>query len=262
MPAAGSFAESQNPVSSFGFAANRLSKDLEGVVAMVRKWLWATIILTGACGLILTLWPDLDVAAADRFYAGNGHFIGRSAAADWVRKVGYGLPIVLAGAGLLAWLLHRFGLPCPAPEGRGVALFLLTLLIGPGLLANSLLKDHSHRPRPVQIRRFGGDMEFRPWYRFDGGCRTNCSFVSGEAAEAFSLLAPASLTPPPLQPYVLAAAMVFGLGISGLRLAYGGHFLSDVVFAALLTVSTIAATRRVLYGPRSCASARMRADKD
>jgi membrane-associated phospholipid phosphatase len=214
---------------------------------MVRKWLWATMILMGACGVVLTVWPALDLVAADVFYAGKGHFIGRSGAADWARKLGYGLPIVLAGAWLFAWIFRRIGLRCPAPEGRAVALFVLTLLIGPGLLANSLLKDHSHRPRPVQIRRFGGDMEFRPWYRFDGDCRTNCSFVSGEAAEAFTLLAPASLVPSPLQPYAIAAAVAFGLGIGGLRLAYGGHFLSDVVFAALLTVATMAAMRRVLY---------------
>jgi membrane-associated phospholipid phosphatase len=223
---------------------------------MVRKWLSATVILMGACGVVLTLWPELDLVAANLFYAGGGHFIGRSGAADWVRKLGYGLPIVLAGAWLLAWLVRRFGLPCPAPAGRAVALFVLTLLIAPGLLANSLLKDHSHRPRPVQIRRFGGDMEFRPWYRFDGGCQTNCSFVSGEAAEAFTLLAPASLAPPPFQPYALGAAVAFGLGIGGLRLAYGGHFLSDVVFAALLTVVTIAAMRRLLYRRVSWASSR------
>ena len=126
----------------------------------------------------------------------------------------------------------------------------LTLAIGPGLLVNVLFKDHSHRPRPVQIREFGGTMEFRPWYRFDGSCQVNCSFVSGEASEAFWMLAPASLAPPPLLPYSVAAALIFGLAVSGLRLAYGGHFFSDVIFAAVLMILIIAAARQV-FCPRS-----------
>jgi lipid A 4'-phosphatase len=210
----------------------------------------ATIIVAGACGLIFALWPGLDLAIAGLFYAGDGRFVGRGVLGDMVRKIGYVLPIVVLALMMLAWSLRRVGVAVAAPSGRGMAMLLLTMLIGPGLVVNVILKDHSHRPRPVQIREFGGPMEFRPWYRFDGACRINCSFVSGEAAEAFWMLAPASLAPPPLLPYTAVAAVLFGMVVSGLRLAYGGHFLSDAIFAAALVISIIAAVRSLLYGRR------------
>jgi lipid A 4'-phosphatase len=213
---------------------------------MFRNVVPATVIATGASALLFALWPDLDLAIARLFYAGDGHFIGRSAIGDLARKIGYGLPIVILVLLTLAWSLKRCGIRCKAPSGQSIAMLLLTMLIGPGLLANLILKDHSHRPRPVQIEEFGGSMEFRPWYRMDGNCQSNCSFVSGEAAEAFWMLAPASLLAPPLLPYGIAAAAMFGTAVSVLRMAYGGHFLSDVVFAGLLMILIINAARRLL----------------
>ena len=56
----------------------------------------------------------------------------------------------------------------------------VSLLLAPGLLVNVVLKEVSARPRPNQVENFGGSAEFRPWFRFDGACRSNCSFVSGE----------------------------------------------------------------------------------
>jgi lipid A 4'-phosphatase len=213
---------------------------------MFRNIVPATLIATGACALILALWPELDLAIARLFYAGDGHFIGRGAIGDLARKIGYGLPIVVLVLLILAWSLKWFGVRCKAPSGQTIAVLLLTMLIGPGLLANLILKDHSHRPRPVQIEEFGGSMEFRPWYRFDGNCQNNCSFVSGEAAEAFWMLAPASFLAPPLLAYGIAAAAIFGTAVGVLRMAYGGHFFSDVVLAGLLMILLIGAVRRLL----------------
>ncbi len=231
----------------FGFATNALSRGTKGAsVGMFRNLIPATVMVSGACALLLALWPDLDLAGAGLFYAGDGHFIGRTAFGDLARKIGYSLPLVVLALLILAWSLKRFGVRCNAPNGHSIAMLSLTMLIGPGLLANLILKEHSHRPRPVQIQEFGGSMEFRPWYRFDGGCRTNCSFVSGEAAEAFWVLAPASLLAPPLLPYGLAAAATFAIGVSVLRMAYGGHFLSDVVLAGLLMILIIETGRRLL----------------
>jgi membrane-associated phospholipid phosphatase len=213
---------------------------------MFRNLFPATVMVSGACALVLAVWPGLDLACAGLFYAGDGHFIGRTAIGDLARKIGYVLPIVVLALLILAWSFKRLGIRCKAPSGHSIAMLSLTMLMGPGLLANLILKDHSHRPRPVQIEEFGGSMEFRPWYRFDGDCRTNCSFVSGEAAEAFWMLAPASLLAPPLLPYGLAAAAVFATAVGVLRMAYGGHFLSDVVLAGLLMVVIITAVRRWL----------------
>jgi membrane-associated PAP2 superfamily phosphatase len=120
------------------------------------------------------------------------------------------------------------------------------MALGPGLLVNGILKDHSHRPRPVRVREFGGSAAFRPWYRFDGACARNCSFASGEVSGAFWTTAPAMLAPPWIRGTAIVAALVFGTADSLLRLAFGGHFLSDALLAALFTLIIIGIVARAL----------------
>jgi membrane-associated phospholipid phosphatase len=63
---------------------------------------------------------------------------------------------------------------------------------------------------------------------------TDCSFVSGETSTAAWSLAPALLTPPPWRAAVIGASVLFTLVMGVERVAYGGHYLSDVTFGALL----------------------------
>jgi membrane-associated phospholipid phosphatase len=116
------------------------------------------------------------------------------------------------------------------------ALFLIvSLLLGPGLLVNTVLKDHWARPRPGMVANFGGDMTFRPWWDPRGSCTDNCSFVSGETSSAVWLAAPALLVPLPWRYAAFAGVAVYAAGIAAMRLLLGGHFLSDVLFAAIFT---------------------------
>jgi membrane-associated phospholipid phosphatase len=55
--------------------------------------------------------------------------------------------------------------------------------------------------------------------------------VSGDAAEAFWLLAPASVTPPSIRPLAEIAVLGFAVAISSLRVVFGRHFPTDVIFA-------------------------------
>jgi membrane-associated PAP2 superfamily phosphatase len=143
--------------------------------------------------------------------------------------------VVLAGMVAL-YALRRAGRTRRwAPNGAGVALMILSFALGPGVVVNLVLKDHAHRPRPVHVREFGGDEDFRPVLRFDGTCPRNCSFVSGEGSAAFWTLAPALLAPAPVRVAAIAAALVYGVATSLLRMAFGGHFLSDTILAGLVT---------------------------
>jgi lipid A 4'-phosphatase len=45
----------------------------------------------------------------------------------------------------------------------------------------------------------------------------------------------------------MAAAFAFGFGASFLRLAFGGHYLSDVLLGGLITLIVIEIVRRVLW---------------
>jgi lipid A 4'-phosphatase len=186
--------------------------------------------------LVFIAWPGLDLKAAALFALGGNRFAGQTPLGEAARRIFNDAPFVLlAGMALLYGLRRWGGVRVWAPNGAGVAFMALSLALGPGLLVNGVLKNHSHRPRPYQVVDFGGDAVFRPFYRTDGACRSNCSFVSGEGSAAFWTLAPALLAPPAWRPVAVAAGLLFGVATSLLRMAFGGHFLSDCIFAALLT---------------------------
>ena len=80
-----------------------------------------------------------------------------------------------------------------------------------------------------------------------GECKKNCSFVSGEAATGFWMVAPASVLPPPARGPALVAAFAFGIGASLLRMAFGGHYLSDVLLGGLVTLIIIEIARMLIW---------------
>ncbi len=115
------------------------------------------------------------------------------------------------------------------------ALFLtLTLALGPGLITNLVLKDHWGRSRPIDVRVFGGTDRFTAWWDPSGPCPNNCSFIAGEPSGAFWTLAAAAVTPPQWRVLAYGAAIVFGVLVGVLRMAAGGHFFTDVVFAGVI----------------------------
>jgi len=55
------------------------------------------------------------------------------------------------------------------------------------------------------------------------------------------------LAPPPWRPLAYAAAMVFGAVTSVLRMAFGGHFFTDVTIAGLVTFVVIWFAYALIY---------------
>ena len=86
-----------------------------------------------------------------------------------------------------------------------------------------------------------------PWWDPRGDCGRNCSFFSGEGATAFWTYAPAALAPPAWRPLAYAGATVFGIVTSGLRMAFGGHFFTDVAIAGLVTFLVIWLAYALIY---------------
>ena len=201
-----------------------------------------------AVGLVFGLAPGLDLGAAAAFYAGDGHFLGATAPGRAVRLVFEIAPFAILLLAAVLFLLRRAGRALRAPTGRGLMVLVLSLALGPGLLVNVALKDHWHRPRPAQVDAFGGTATFRPFERRDGACRRNCSFVSGEEASSFWSIAPALMAPPAWRVAALAAALLYAAAAGTLRMAFGGHFLSDTLFAALLTWLVVALVWRAVLG--------------
>lgn len=192
-------------------------------------------------GLVFTVFPGIDPWVSGFFWShAHSWYL-----ADWTpfRAIYLWLPkltfvLVLALLALLALvLLYRRPIG-PFDRARLIYL-LLTLAIGPGLIANTVLKDHWGRARPSQITLFGGTAHFTPALIPSDQCLSNCSFVSGHGSMAFALIAFAFLVRAPRpRRWAIRAALAFGGLVGFVRIAQGGHFLSDTVFAAFFMIGT------------------------
>jgi membrane-associated phospholipid phosphatase len=143
---------------------------------------------------------------------------------------------------LLPWRL-------PSLSARTAAFLTLSLMLGPGLLANGILKPHWGRPRPIEVTQFGGNLTFVEWWNPTGACQSNCSFISGEASTAAWMFGPAMLVPEPWRGLAIGAAAVFTIVTSTARMAVGGHFFSDALFGALATILILLAMQKLIAQP-------------
>lgn len=208
----------------------------------------AALSLLVAATIFFLAFPEADLAASAVFYQPQAGFAFGNW--GWARFMYLVSPwlinvwlVVLAFSALMAsWKerLHYLRKP---------ALFLLTvILLGPGLLVNTL-KDDWGRARPSEIVEFGGNKQFTPAWIISDQCQRNCSFVSGHASGAFSIMALAWVFPRRRRAWLIAGS-VWGTHIGLVRMAQGSHFLSDVVIAGILVylVADILA-RWVFYRP-------------
>lgn len=190
---------------------------------------------------ITLIGPNIDLAVARLFAAPSApRFpMAVNAVAASLRDHGMVAGVVCAGCVVLALLRY---LPV-----RVAAYLTTAYLLGPGLLVNVILKSHWGRPRPGDVVEFGGTLPFVNWWDPGGACPSNCSFISGEAAAAAWLFGPAMLAPPQWRPLAMSFAAAFFVLTSALRLAAGGHFLTDVVIAGLSSVLVLLALRPLFF---------------
>ncbi|CCE09399.1 conserved membrane hypothetical protein [Bradyrhizobium sp. STM 3843] len=217
---------------------------------MNRTGLFVALSLALIIGVVFGIYPELDLKLAALFYDPKTHSFplkldGYASfardAAMWVAW-GLALPSIIA----LVVKLIRPDRPLLV-RGRTMAFLLLTLSLSAIVLSNLTFKSHWGRPRPVVVTEFAGDLPFVPWWDPRGRCGRNCSFFSGEGATAFWTLAPAALTPPAVRPFAYAAATLFGLATSVLRMAFGGHFFTDIAAAGLVTFLVIWLAHGYIY---------------
>jgi membrane-associated PAP2 superfamily phosphatase len=194
-------------------------------------WLPLVILLVATA---VVRFCNLDLWLARRVYAGDG---------DWTFDLH-----------LLVQALYRYG-TWPAVlvsvaaavvlvgsryvrrlrSGRSLAwLIVLSLLVGPGLLANAIFKDHFGRPRPRDIVEFGGQREFAAVGEPRMGQKGK-SFPCGHATMGFFWLKFTVFyceRNRRLALGFLLLGLIHGGCLGFGRLAQGGHWLSDVVWAA------------------------------
>jgi lipid A 4'-phosphatase len=217
---------------------------------MNRAGLVIALGLAVVAGLVFALYPELDLAVARPFYddAARDFSLRLHPTLAWLRHEAMWVIRVLIAPAMVALVVKLvFPFTRMLMSARAALFLVVTLALGPGLLVNGILKEHWPRSRPLDVSQFGGSERFVPWWDPRGECKENCSFVAGEGAGAFWTLAPAALAPPAWRALAYAAAISFGAAVGALRITFGGHFLSDVVFAGILMFLVIWTVHGAIY---------------
>ncbi len=201
-------------------------------------------------GGLFAIHPQFDLDITTLFYDRQAHRFALNTqtwveparnAASWLITL-LVAPALFAVLGKLLWPRRHMLI-----EGRAALLLAVTIALGPGILANEVLKQHWGRMRPADVRAFGGAYPFTPWWDPRGPCPENCSFIAGEPSGAFWTLAPAALTPPQWRLIAYGGALAFGAAVGGMRIAAGAHFFSDVLFAGVLIFLLIWTVHGLIY---------------
>jgi lipid A 4'-phosphatase len=206
--------------------------------------------LAAFVGLLFGVYPELDLKLASLFYdpATKSFPLKSSTLAEFARDAAMWIAWGLASPAIVALVMKLV-----RPDrrllisGRAIVFLLVTLLLSAGVLTNFTFKSYWGRPRPVVVTQFNGPERFVAWWDPRGSCDRNCSFFSGEGATAFWTYAPAALTPPAWRPLAYVAATAFGVATSALRMAFGGHFFTDVAAAGLVTFLVVWLAHGYIY---------------
>jgi lipid A 4'-phosphatase len=214
-------------------------------------------VVTSCLLILFYIYPEIDLHVSSVFAQrdAEGFFTGFSLDGSFgfvgLKRVAFWGSRFLAVLFLCAWIVSLFYPRAVAGlSPRAWGFLLLCLLVGPGLVANLVLKDHWGRARPREIAYFGGTAQFTPAPVISKECNRNCSFVSGDAAFGFFLPCFAYLVPSTRRRRVFWGLMGCGAIFASARIAMGAHFLSDVVYALVIVTMINATIHALLYGYR------------
>jgi lipid A 4'-phosphatase len=217
---------------------------------VARIALYSILAVAVITGVVFAVAPQLDVEIAAYFFRPDikAQVGAMQPVLEMVRTCNTILTVSTVLLALTALVLKLIWPRGPAlMPARAALLIVGTFALGPALLANGVFKSHWSRPRPGEVIHLGGNSPYMRWWDPRGECNGNCSFVSGEASSAYAMLAPAVALPPPWRYPAIGAALLYGSMIGLVRMALGGHFLTDVIFAGVLTALIVWLLHGLLY---------------
>lgn len=198
------------------------------------EFMTVSIIALVLAGAFIAM-PSIDLFVSGLSFRDGTWLLPRES--PWLYPIYVGLPRlgqVLFMAIALLWALSRFDRFGKFYAQRPVLTFLLAgIIIGPVLIVDVGLKDHSGRARPINVQAFGGAKQFTPAFIPADQCTHNCSFVSGHVVGTSFLMAFGWLGGSIQRRRWLVGSLVAATIVGIARIIPGGHFLSDVLFAWL-----------------------------
>lgn len=188
------------------------------------------ILLLVATGLMAHAGADLQISAL--FYRSGTWPVGEQFPWKLLYRIDR-TPAVLLAVGWLFVVVRSYQVPALLQWRRAGVFMVLLLILGPGLLVNSVFKEHWGRPRPREVVQYGGTKQFlQPWQ--PGVSGKGRSFPTGHSSAAFFLATPWFVyrhRKPVTARIWLWGGIGFGALMSVARITQGGHFLTDCLWA-------------------------------
>jgi len=213
---------------------------MQSLAATRRYWLPQLVLLAvlAVAGTVPFWLTDLDLSLASVFYhPGSDDPWYQAQEPLWLLL--YQLAPVLSGVVMIGALavLAVCGVIPSLRKLRLYAVFVIAVsVLGPGLLVNGIFKEHWGRPRPHQLTDFGGTKTYLPPL-MPGPSGEGKAFPCGHSSVGFALVA-FVLIWLRRRPRLAAAALVATLAAGGMlglgRMVAGDHFLSDVIWSAVM----------------------------
>lgn len=206
-------------------------------------WTLCYLMAFGIISSVVITLTDADLSVASRFYVGcdrsNPWPAGKNQPFVFLYRYGEIPGIALGIMALGGYALIRVG-RMDRRYGRPFLVIMLSVILGPGLAVNGILKEFWGRPRPADLQRFGATEQYRHFWD-PGGRGTGKSFVCGHCSIAFSTCSVIAFYPiyPVAASVGLGAGLVYGGFVSLARIVQGGHFTTDVVWSAVISLSII-----------------------
>jgi lipid A 4'-phosphatase len=198
---------------------------------MSKTSLYIAVFLCILFSILFIIFPQIDIKTSSSFYY-QGSFV-KQEWMDMARNILDWITYFLVAFLILIFIwsiLHKkYSLL------KASFFLVLCFALGPGLLVNVTLKNNWGRPRPTAITQFGGNQTYqKPWV-ISQQCKTNCSFPAGEPSTAFTFFAFVFLFRKKIGRRLMITLFALNwLLFSYIRIAQGGHFLSDVLIGATL----------------------------
>jgi lipid A 4'-phosphatase len=227
-------------------AATRLRLSLAAGLRL-REPVVVALVATVVLSAYFVALPGVDIAISALFHSPDGFALSQDPALRALRKSSsWVMGLMLLGL-IVTFVGGLIRSPRRLPDNARRAIVLIAgLALASGVLVNGVLKSLWGRARPIQIETFGGDADFTRAWQVTDQCLSNCSFVSGEGSSAAWMVAVVVLmTPPAFRTWALPLAVGYGWALSLNRIAFGGHFLSDILLSWALTALVIAVLHRL-----------------